>query len=119
MNITKFTQKSLEAVQNLEKTAYDYGNQEVTEEHLLYNLITQPESLIVKLLEKMGVDPALFKNALTDCLEKKVKVQGGSQPYIGSDLNKCLVKAEDEAKALGDEYVSVEHLFLKIGRAHV
>ncbi len=113
MNITKFTQKSLEAVQNLEKAAYDFGNQEVTEEHLLYNLINQPDSLIVTLLEKMGIDQNLFKNALTQCLENKVKVQG-AQPYIGTDLNKCLVKAEDEAKALGDEYVSVEHLFLSM-----
>ncbi|MDO4478125.1 MAG: ATP-dependent chaperone ClpB [Lachnospiraceae bacterium] len=113
MNITRFTQKSLEAVQNLEKVAYDYGNQEVTEEHLLYNLISDPDSLILKLIEKCGVNGEAFKAALNQTLENKVKVQGG-QPYIGADLNKCLVKAEDEARAMGDEYVSVEHLFLSM-----
>ena len=111
MNISKFTQKSLEAVQNLEKTAYDYGNQEVTQEHLLYNLVSQEDSLIMKLLEKMGIDGPSFQAALDKNLEAKVKVSGG-QPYIGADLNKALVRAEDEARAMGDEYVSVEHLFL-------
>ncbi|MBQ0058369.1 MAG: ATP-dependent chaperone ClpB [Lachnospiraceae bacterium] len=113
MNISRFTQKSLEAVQNLEKTAYEYGNQEVSQEHLLYNLIDDESSLILKLLEKMGIDAKAFKDALTQILQKKPKVQGG-QPYIGGELNKVLVSAEDEAKAMGDEYVSVEHLFLSM-----
>jgi ATP-dependent Clp protease ATP-binding subunit ClpB len=115
MNISKFTQKSVEAVQKLEETAYDYGNQEVTEEHLLYNLISQEDSLILKLLEKMGIDADAFKNAVAAALEAQVKVQGGT-PYIGADLNKALIKADDEAKAMGDEYVSVEHLFLAMLR---
>ena len=115
MNIQKFTQKSIEAVQNLEKTAYDFGNQEVEQEHLLYNLLHQEDSLIMKLLEKMGVSTEEFENALNQALEARVKVQGGT-PYIGADLNKALIKAEDEAKAMGDEYVSVEHLFLSMLR---
>ena len=86
-------------------------NQEVEEEHLLYNLVNMEDSLILKLLEKMGVDEGEFKNALNRALEARVKVQGG-QPYIGSDLNKVLLTAPDEAKAMGDEYTSVEHLFL-------
>ncbi|MEE3458170.1 MAG: Clp protease N-terminal domain-containing protein, partial [Lachnospiraceae bacterium] len=113
MNIQKFTQKSIEAIQNLEKTAYDFGNQEVTQEHLLYCLIKQEDSLILKLIEKMGIDPKQFENAVTSAVDAQVKVNGG-QPYIGADLNKCLIKAEDEAKAMGDEYVSVEHIFLSI-----
>ncbi|MCI1723522.1 MAG: ATP-dependent chaperone ClpB [Lachnospiraceae bacterium] len=115
MNINKFTQKSVEAVQKLEEVAYDYGNQEVTEEHLLYNLINQEDSLILKLLEKMGIDTEAFKKSVSDALEAQVKVQGGT-PYIGADLNKALIKADDEAKAMGDEYVSVEHLFLSMLR---
>ncbi len=111
MNIDKFTQKSKEALAGLEKTAMDFGNQEVEEEHLLYNLVNMEDSLILKLLEKMGVDEGEFKNALNRALEARVKVQGG-QPYIGSDLNKVLLTAPDEAKAMGDEYTSVEHLFL-------
>ena len=115
MNISRFTQKSVEAIQNLEKLAYDYGNQEVTEEHLLYNLVTADDSLILKLLEKMGISGEEFTGALRNTIEGFVKVQGG-QPYIGADLNKVLVSAEDEAKAMGDEYVAVEHLFLTMLR---
>lgn len=113
MNISKFTQKSIEAVQNLEKTAYDFGNQEVEQEHLLYNLLHQEDSLILKLIEKMGIDTQAFLSATEQALEARVKVSGGN-PYIGKDLNKALIKAEDEAKAMGDEYVSVEHLFLSL-----
>ena len=111
MNISRFTQKSLEAVRQLEKTAYDFGNQEVTQEHLLYVLLTQEDSLILKLFEKMGVSGETFTGAVEELLNAKVKVQGG-QPYIGADLNEVLVKAEDEAKSMGDDYVSVEHLLL-------
>ena len=113
MNIQKFTQKSLEAMQNLEKISYDYGHQEVTQEHLVYALLTQEDSLILKLIEKMNIEPNLFKSAVEQALEGFVKVSGG-KPYIGTDLNKALIKAEDEARAMGDEYVSVEHLFLSI-----
>ena len=113
MNIQKFTQKSLEAMQNLEKISYDYGHQEVTQEHLVYALLTQEDSLILKLIEKMNIEPNLFKSAVEQALEGFVKVSGG-KPYIGADLNKALIKAEDEARAMGDEYVSVEHLFLSI-----
>ncbi len=111
MNISKFTQKSLEAVQGLEKTAYDFGNQEIEQEHLLYNLLHQEDGLILKMIEKMEIDKQHFLNNLETILNNRVKVQGG-QPYIGQHLNKALVSAEDEAKAMGDEYVSVEHLFL-------
>ena len=113
MNISKFTQKSLEAVQNLEKTAYDFGNQEIEQEHLVYNLLHQEDSLILKMIEKMEINKEHFLNNLENVLNSRVKVQGG-QPYIGQYLNKALVHAEDEAKAMGDEYVSVEHLFLSI-----
>ena len=113
MNISKFTQKSLEAVQNLEKTAYDFGNQEIEQEHLVYNLLHQDDSLILKMIEKMEINKEHFLNNLDNVLNSRVKVQGG-QPYIGQYLNKALVHAEDEAKAMGDEYVSVEHLFLSI-----
>lgn len=113
MNISKFTQKSIEAVQNLEKVAYDFGNQEVEQEHLLYNLLHQEDSLILKLIEKMGIDTQSFLNAVEQALEARVKVSGGN-PYIGQDLNKALIKAEDEARSMGDEYVSVEHLFLSL-----
>ena len=113
MNISKFTQKSIEAIQNLEKVAYDFGNQEVEQEHLLYNLLHQEDSLILKLIEKMGIDPQTFQDAVEQALNARVKVSGGN-PYIGQDLNKALIKAEDEAKAMGDEYVSVEHLFLSL-----
>ena len=111
MNISKFTQKSLQAVQDLEKTAYDFGNQEIEQEHLLYNLLHQDDSLIMKMIEKMEINKDHFLNRVETALNDRVKVSGG-QPYIGQYLNKALVNAEDEAKAMGDEYVSVEHLFL-------
>ncbi len=113
MNIQKFTQKSLQAVQGCEKIAYEYGNQEIAQEHLLYALVTQEDSLILKLLEKMGIQGQLFINRVEEALSKRTKVQGG-QVYIGQDLNNVLIHAEDEAKQMGDEYVSVEHLFLAL-----
>ena len=111
MNSSKFTQKSLQAVQDLEKTAYDFGNQEIEQEHLLYNLLHQDDSLILKMIEKMEINKDHFLNRVETALNDRVKVSGG-QPYIGQYLNKALINAEDEAKAMGDEYVSVEHLFL-------
>lgn len=111
MNLTKFTQKSMQAVEQCEKLAYEYGNQEIEQEHLLYSLLTIDDSLILKLIEKMEINKEYFLNRVEQSLQKRVKVQGG-QIYIGQDLNKVLVTAEDEAKQLGDEYVSVEHLFL-------
>ena len=113
MNVQKFTQKSLQAVNDLEKIAYEYGNQEVEQEHLLYSLLNQEDSLILKLIEKMEINKDEFKSSLVQALEKRPKVSGG-QVYIGQDLNRVLVSAEDEAKAMGDEYVSVEHLFLAL-----
>ena len=113
MNISKFTQKSLQAVQDLEKTAYEFGNQEVEQEHLLYNLLHQEDSLILKLIEKMEIQKEHFLARIEQALNARTKVSGG-QPYIGQYLNKALVTAEDEAKAMGDEYVSVEHLFLAL-----
>ena len=113
MNINKFTQKSLQAVQGCEKVAYDYGNQEVEQEHLLYSLLTQEDSLILKLLEKMNIQKELFINRVEEALRKRVKVQGG-QIYIGQDLNKVLIHSDDEATQMGDEYVSVEHIFLSL-----
>ena len=115
MNISKFTQKSVQAVQDLEKVAYEYGNQEIEEEHLLYALLTQEDSLILKLIEKMEIDKDYFRNSLNQALDAKVKVSGGELRF-GQYLNKALVSAEDEAKAMGDEYVSVEHLFLALLR---
>ena len=111
MNINKFTQKSQQAVQNCERIAMDYGNQEIAQEHLLYALLTQDDSLIAKLMEKMGLDKNLIINRVEEAIQKRPKVQGGQQ-YVGQDLNNALVHGEDEAKAMGDEYVSVEHLFL-------
>ena len=111
MNINKFTQKSLQAVQNCERIAMDNGNQEIAQEHLLYALLTQDDSLIAKLMEKMGLDKNLIINRVEEAIQKRPKVQGGQQ-YVGQDLNNALVHGEDEAKAMGDEYVSVEHLFL-------
>ena len=111
MNINKFTQKSLQAVQNCERIAMDYGNQEIAQEHLLYALLTQDDSLIAKLMEKMGLDKNLIINRVEEAIQKRPKVQGGQQ-YVGQDLNNALVHGEDEVKAMGDEYVSVEHLFL-------
>ena len=116
MNISKFTQKSLQAVQDLEKTAYEFGNQEIEQEHLLYNLLHQEDSLILKLIEKMEIQKEHFLNTAEQALNVRTKVSGG-QPYIGQHLNKALVSAEDEAKAMGDEYVSVEHLFLSMLRS--
>ena len=111
MNISKFTQKSMQAVEGCEKLAYEYGNQEIEQEHLLYSLLTIDDSLILKLIEKMEINTSYFLNRVEEELRKRTKVQGG-QVYVGQDLNKVLVSAEDEAKALSDEYVSVEHLFL-------
>ena len=111
MNLTKFTQKSMQAVEGCERLAYEYGNQEIEEEHLLLSLLTIDDSLILKLIEKMEIQKEYFVNRVEQGLQKRTKVQGG-QIYIGQDLNKVLIGAEDEAKALGDEYVSVEHLFL-------
>ena len=113
MNISKFTQKSLQAVQDLEKTAMEFGNQEVEQEHLLYNLLHQEDSLILKLIEKMEINREHFLKRVEEALNARTKVSGG-QLYIGQDLNKVLIHSEDEAKAMGDEYVSVEHLFLSM-----
>ena len=113
MNISKFTQKSVQAVQDLEKIAYEYGNQEIEEEHLLYALLTQEDSLILKLIEKMEIQKEYFIDTVKKALDAKVKVSGGELRF-GQYLNKALVSAEDEAKAMGDEYVSVEHLFLSM-----
>ena len=113
MNINKFTQNSLQAVQSCEKVAYDYGNQEIAQEHLLYALVTQDDSLILKLLEKMNIQGTLFINRVEEAIGKRPKVQGG-QVFVGQDLNNVLIHAEDEAKQMGDEYVSVEHLFLAL-----
>ena len=113
MNISKFTQKSVQAVQNLEKVAYEYGNQEIEQEHLLYTLLTQEDSLILKLIEKMEINKDYFIDTVKKALDAKVKVSGGELRF-GQYLNKALVNAEDEAKAMGDEYVSVEHLFLAL-----
>ena len=113
MNISKFTQKSIEAVNNCEKIAYEFGNQEIEQEHLLYSLLTLEDSLILKLVEKMEIDKQAFLNRVETALNKRVKVQGGKL-YVGEALNKALISSEDEAKQMGDEYVSVEHLFLAI-----
>ncbi|HIS63403.1 MAG TPA: ATP-dependent chaperone ClpB [Candidatus Scybalomonas excrementigallinarum] len=113
MNINKFTQKSIEAVQQCEKLAYEYGNQEIDQEHLLYSLLTIDDSLILKLIEKMEINKDSFLSQVQQLLGKKPKVSGG-QVYISNDLNKVLISAEDELKAMGDEYVSVEHLFLAL-----
>ena len=113
MNINKFTQKSIQAVQGCERAAMEYGNQEIEQEHLLYALLTQDDSLILKLMEKMGIDKNMIVNRTEEALRKRTKVQGGQQ-FIGQDLNKVLIHAEDEAKRMGDEYVSVEHIFLAL-----
>ena len=113
MNINKFTQKSIQAVNDLEKIAYEYGNQEIEQEHLLMSLLRQEDSLILKLISKMEIDQTHFLNRVEQALNKRVKVSGG-QPFIGQYLNKALISAEDEAKRMGDEYVSVEHLFLSL-----
>ena len=111
MNINKFTQKSMEAVEGCQKLAYEYGNQEIEQEHLLYSLLTMEDSLILKLIEKMEINPQYFVNKVEEAISRRTKVQGG-QPFVGQDLNKVLISAEDELKTFGDEYVSVEHLFL-------
>ena len=113
MNISKFTQKSMEAVEGCQKLAYEYGNQEIEQEHLLYSLLTIEDSLILKLIEKMEIHKEHFLGRVEEALQKRVKVQGG-ELHVGADLNKALLSAEDEAKRLGDEYVSVEHLFLSM-----
>ena len=113
MNINKFTQKSIQAVQGCEKHAYDYGHQEIAQEHLLYSLLSDADGLIPKLFEKMEINVDVFLAQVTGLLNKRPKVQGG-QVYISNDLNKVLIYAENEAKAMGDEYVSVEHLFLSL-----
>ena len=113
MNINKFTQNSMLAVQGCEKIADDYGNQEIEQEHLLYSLLTQDGSLILKLMEKLGIQKELLIERVEQALRKRPKVQGG-QLYIGQNLNKVLIHAEDEAKQMGDEYVSVEHIFLAL-----
>lgn len=111
MNVTKFTQKSIEAVNTCEKLAYEYGNQEMEQEHLLVSLLQIEDSLLLKLIEKMEINQEHFTKRAEEAIKKRVKVQGG-QIYVGQFLNKVLIKAEDEAKTMGDEYVSVEHLFL-------
>lgn len=114
MNINKFTQKSMEAVQNCEKLAYEYGNQQIEQEHLLYSLLTLEDSLILKLLTKMGITKELIVNEAEQKLAGLPKVSGAGQVYISNDLNKVLIHAEDESRAMGDEYVSVEHIFLSM-----
>ena len=113
MNISKFTQNSVQAIEQCEKLAYEYGNQEIEQEHLLYSLLTLEDSLILKLIVKMEIDKEHFLDRVKKAVEKRVKVQGG-QKLIGEHLNKVLISAEDEAKQMGDEYVSVEHLFLSM-----
>jgi len=113
MNISKFTQKSIEAIQNTEKIANQYGNQEIDQEHLIYALVNLEDSLILKLIEKMEIQPEHFKNRIEQAIEKRTKVQGGNM-YMSQALNDVLINAEDEAKRMGDEYVSVEHLFLML-----
>ena len=114
MNIQKFTQKSVEAMNLLEKTASEFGNQEIEQEHLMYALVHQEDSLISRLIEKMGIQKQYFDNTLEAALNARPKVSGGAQAYIGQYLNQSLIHAEDEAKRMGDEYVSVEHLFLSM-----
>lgn len=113
MNITKFTQKPVEILNSLEKIAYDFGAQEIVQEHLLYGMLTVEDSLLKKLIEKMEIDSDVFLAQVEGLVRKRPQVSGG-QVYIGDELNKVLVYAENEAKALGDEYVSVEHLFLSL-----
>ncbi|MDD3401919.1 MAG: ATP-dependent chaperone ClpB [Hespellia sp.] len=111
MNIDRFTQNSVRAMQDCQKIAMEYGNQEIAQEHLLYALLTQEDSLIRKLIEKMNIQPELFENRVEQAIARRVKVQGG-EPRVGQDLNNVFIHAEDEAKQMGDEYASVEHLFL-------
>ena len=116
MNIQKFTQKSIEAINACEKLAYDYGNQEIDEEHLLYSLLTIDDSLILKLIETMEINTDYFLGKAEDAVARRVKVSGASNIYMSQDLNRVLLGAEDEAKAMGDDYVSVEHIFLSMLR---
>ena len=111
MNIQKFTQKSIEAINSCEKIAMDYGNQEIEQEHLLMALLRQENGLIPSLISKMNIDVAQFTNAVDAALQARVKVQGGDL-RIGQHLNYVLTYAEDEAKSMRDSYVSVEHLML-------
>ncbi|HCL02766.1 MAG TPA: type VI secretion system ATPase TssH, partial [Lachnoclostridium phytofermentans] len=113
MNISKFTQKSLKAVQDCEKLAYEYGHQQIDEEHFLYCLLNDKEGLLPKLFQKMDINTEVFLAQLQGLLDKRPKVSGG-EVYISNDLNKVLIYAENEASAMGDQYVSVEHLFLSI-----
>ena len=113
MNINKFTQNSLKAVESCQKIASDYGNQEISGEHMLFALMTQEDGLIPKLVEKMGIDREMFLARITEAVEGRVKVQGGT-PYISKALNDVLIHAEDEAAPMGDAYVSVEHIFLAL-----
>ncbi|MCI8742387.1 MAG: AAA family ATPase, partial [Lachnospiraceae bacterium] len=115
MNINKFTQKSMEAVQNCEKLAYEYGNQQIEQEHLLYSLLTLEDSLILKLVTRMGITGEMLVSETEQKLAALPKVSGG-QVYISNDLNKVLIHAEDESRSMGDEYVSVEHIFLAMVR---
>ena len=115
MNINKFTRKSIEVVNMLEKAAYDNGNQEIRQEHLLYCLMTVEESLIAGLIEKMEINKAAFLHSIEACISKNPKVSGGN-PYVSNELNKVLVEGQSEAATMGDEYVSVEHLFLSMLR---
>ena len=112
MNVNKFTQKSMQAVQDCEKLAYEYGHQELAQEHLLFSLMKDTEGIIPKLFVKMEMEPEVFLAQVEGLLAKRVKVSGAAQVYVGNDLNKVLIYAEDEAKAMGDSYVSVEHLLL-------
>ena len=114
MNIKKFTQKSLEAVNGSEKLANDYGNQEITESHLLLSLLKQEDGLIPRLIEKMEIKLDYFENDIENMVASLPKVSGSSQNFVGKDLNNVLIHSEDEAKAMGDSYVSVEHIFLSI-----
>ena len=111
MTLDRFTQQSQKALSNIDAVAMEYGNQEIEQEHLLYALLTLEDSLILNLIEKMGIDPKYFLNATESALNKRVKVQGG-KPYVGEALNKALINAEPEAKMMGDEYIAPEHLFL-------
>ena len=116
MNINKFTQKSMEAVQGCEKLAYEYGNQEIDQEHFLYSLLNIEDSLIAGLIEKMGIDRNAFTRDVEALIQKKPKVSGSGagQVYVSNALNKVLISAEDVAKQMGDSYVSVEHLFIAL-----
>ena len=114
MDVNKFTQKSLQAVQNCQKIAYEYGNQEIDQEHLLYSLLTMDDSLILKLINKMNINAQGFVNQAEKLVAKRVKVSGQVQVYMSDALNRALIQAETEAKQMDDEYISVEHLFLAL-----